>query len=317
MSYQPFNNIVLPPPVQKVVLPPPSQIWDYRLANQIQLNYQTNGQMMQQQQQQHQLPNYITGPSGSTSVISVTRNTSPGPTTPPPVQLINDTPLSYPHNLGQVSYPVPITSTRSSTSIGSPSDYPHHSHSHSNSPPFVQSPTSSSSTTNTSKSKTKPRRKKQCPECHLFFSNLSTHKSIHLNPSSRPYLCQVCGRGFSRSNDLFRHNKRHWRETGLEQGAYKCPFNTVLLAKNHPELSHQHDHHHDDHTDVPCHPTGVFSRCDTYKNHLKALHFEYPVGTKKKMRNNVSGSCKHCGKVFASVNEWLDLHVETGECGFH
>ncbi|ONH64982.1 Transcriptional regulator STP4 [Cyberlindnera fabianii] len=122
MSYQPFNNIVLPPPVQKVVLPPPSQIWDYRLANQIQLNYQTNGQMMQQQQ--HQLPNYITGPSGSTSVISVTRNTSP-----------------------------------------------------------------------------------------------------------------VCGRGFSRSNDLFRHNKRHWRETGLEQGAYKCPFNTVLLAKNHPELS--------------------------------------------------------------------------------
>jgi uncharacterized Zn-finger protein len=154
----------------------------------------------------------------------------------------------------------------------------------------------------------KPRRKRQCPDCQMWFSNLSTHRAIHLNPENRPYLCQICGRGFSRSNDLFRHGKRHWKEMGDDKGAFKCPFNTAL----HPHLQQGVN----EPQQVPCHPTGVFSRCDTYKNHLKALHFDYPQGTKKKDRSGVCGNCKNCGKKFNNVNEWLDLHVETGECGF-
>ncbi|CCH47017.1 Zinc finger protein [Wickerhamomyces ciferrii] len=173
-----------------------------------------------------------------------------------------------------------------------------------------------SSITNTSSKITKPqpRKKKQCPECHLFFSNLSTHKSIHLTPENRPYLCKICGRGFARSNDLFRHNKRHWKETGSSQGAFKCPFNSILYQKTHP---HPHTHNSDEFEETPCHPTGIFSRCDTYKNHLKALHFNYPPGTKKKQRNEVPGNCKKCGKWFENVDVWLNLHIENNECGWN
>jgi hypothetical protein len=154
----------------------------------------------------------------------------------------------------------------------------------------------------------KPRKKKQCPQCNLFFSNLSTHRSTHLSPQNRPFQCSVCNRGFSRSNDLCRHEKRHWKETGSDEGAYKCPFNTVLLPKEKKIRLPSNIQ--------PCHSTGVFSRCDTYKNHLKALHFEYPIGTKKKMRNGVPGNCKLCGKLFKTVDDWLTNHVETGECHF-
>lgn len=152
----------------------------------------------------------------------------------------------------------------------------------------------------------KPRKKKQCPECHLFFSNLSTHKSTHLSPQNRPFQCNVCQRGFSRSNDLYRHEKRHWKETGSDEGAYKCPFNTILLSEEERKKLPT--------SILPCHSTGIFSRCDTYKNHLKALHFEYPLGTKKKMRNGIAGTCKLCGKAFNNVDEWLITHVETGDC---
>lgn len=151
------------------------------------------------------------------------------------------------------------------------------------------------------------RKKKECPECHLFFSNLSTHKSIHLTPENRPYLCKICGRGFARSNDLFRHNKRHWKETGSSQGAFKCPFSTMLYS-NATGVKVM---------ETPCHPTGIFSRCDTYKNHLKALHFEYPPGTKKKNRMDVGGNCKKCGRFFENVEVWLNSHVENNECGWH
>lgn len=172
----------------------------------------------------------------------------------------------------------------------------------------ITKPSSSSTTTTTTSSQ---RKKKQCPECHLWFSNLSTHKSIHLTPEERPYLCKICGRGFARSNDLFRHNKRHWKETGSQQGAFKCPFNSLINGGGDNDTQNQNGHNdHNDHN--PCHPTGIFSRCDTYKNHLKALHFEYPQGTKKKDRSNVDGKCKKCGMKFKNVDVWLNDHV--GKC---
>lgn len=174
--------------------------------------------------------------------------------------------------------------------------------------PPSQSSSRSHSIVSTHKINKPQRKKKECPECHLFFSNLSTHKSIHLTPENRPYLCKICGRGFARSNDLFRHNKRHWKETGSSQGAFKCPFSSVLYNQSYPNHQIQ---------DPPCHATGIFSRCDTYKNHLKALHFEYPQGTKKKNRMEVGGCCKKCGKYFENVDVWLNTHVENNECGWN
>lgn len=142
------------------------------------------------------------------------------------------------------------------------------------------------------------RKKRECPECHLFFSNLATHKSTHLNPTARPHVCKICGRGFSRPNDLFRHFKCHWKKIGADGGQFKCPF------KNGPRGSHC------------CHLLGIFSRCDTYKNHLKAIHFQYPGGTRKSERNLVPGCCRLCKKEFRNVDEWYNTHVDTGECAF-
>lgn len=142
------------------------------------------------------------------------------------------------------------------------------------------------------------RKKRECPECHLFFSNLATHKSTHLNPTARPHVCKICGRGFSRPNDLFRHFKCHWKKIGADGGQFKCPF------KNGPRGSHC------------CHLLGIFSRCDTYKNHLKAIHFQYPGGTRKSERNSVPGCCRLCKKEFINVDEWYTTHVDTGLCPF-
>lgn len=180
----------------------------------------------------------------------------------------------------------------------------------------------------------KTRKKKQCPICYQYFANLSTHKSTHLSPESRPHKCSVCERGFARSNDLLRHKKRHWKDninincsitenkfTSLDQlknlhfikGTYKCPFNSNLISLDmnlYPlkkqKLSFDTSN---------CHSTGLFSRCDTFKNHLKALHFQYPPGTKKKDRINSDGKCKHCGERFQNVDIWLNTHAGK-TCGY-
>ncbi|KAK9387323.1 hypothetical protein V1515DRAFT_601455 [Lipomyces mesembrius] len=131
-------------------------------------------------------------------------------------------------------------------------------------------------------------RKQQCPECNGWYSNLSAHCSTHLSYASRPHSCTVCGRGFSRPNDLLRHQKSHQGDA-----PFCCPYHAA---------------------DGRCHPSGGFSRCDTYKNHLKSMHFDYPAGTKKKERQGAGGKCRACLMEFENVDEWISAHVESGRC---
>ncbi|CAK9440609.1 uncharacterized protein LODBEIA_P46420 [Lodderomyces beijingensis] len=152
----------------------------------------------------------------------------------------------------------------------------------------------------------KPRKKRQCPECKLHFSNLATHKSTHLNPTNRPHICEYCQRGFARPNDLFRHTKCHWKEIGSDKGQFKCPFKSEGASKDA-------DHHHQQQQQC-CHNTGMFSRCDTFKNHLKAIHFQYPNGTKKESRSKVKGRCRSCQMEFDNVDIWLKSHIDTKQC---
>lgn len=152
----------------------------------------------------------------------------------------------------------------------------------------------------------KPRKKRQCPECKLFYSNLATHKSTHLQPTSRPHICKYCSRGFARPNDLFRHVKCHWKEIGSDKGQFKCPFK--VSQESTPPNSE------DESTDHCCHNTGIFSRCDTFKNHLKAIHFQYPTGTKKDQRMKVRGKCRMCQEEFSNVDEWLSKHIDGDRC---
>lgn len=156
----------------------------------------------------------------------------------------------------------------------------------------------------------KPRKKRQCPECKLYFSNLATHKSTHLKPNNRPHICKYCERGFARPNDLFRHVKCHWKEIGSDKGQFKCPFKNIQTGDDE---QHQHQQQGPDHC---CHNTGIFSRCDTFKNHLKAIHFQYPNGTKKEQRNLVSGKCRMCQSEFKNVDDWMHNHIETDQCPY-
>ncbi|CUS20295.1 LAQU0S01e03400g1_1 [Lachancea quebecensis] len=240
----------------------------------------------------------------------------------------------------------------------------------------VSSPTSNDSVAGSAPRAAKPRRKKQCPVCHNFYANLSTHKSSHMLPEHKPHKCPVCARGFTRNNDLLRHRKRHWKDeiigagpgiggaareveataaaaaaaAGLSPGAssassgsaaladasdrpagealspqqqlrslhqikgtFHCPYKSALIAldmETYPGKQRELVFETSE-----CHQTGVFSRCDTFKNHLKALHFEYPPGTKKKDRSSVAGRCKQCGRHFANVGEWLNAHVGK-DCGY-
>lgn len=144
------------------------------------------------------------------------------------------------------------------------------------------------------------RKKKQCPTCQGWFSNLATHRSIHLADNSRPHTCDVCGRGFARPNDLFRHQKSHRGD---------APFRCPLFARPPEGAAAQGAA-----LEPACHQNGGFSRCDTYKNHLKAMHFEYPAGTKKRERAGMGGRCKGCGQAFSSTDEWIAEHIEPERC---
>lgn len=202
---------------------------------------------------------------------------------------------------------------------------------------------------NDSSSGSKQRKKRECPICHKFFANLSTHKSTHLTSQDRPHKCVICQRGFARNNDLIRHKKRHWKDNldvltnpelssnvelqqdsiakqrelkksqlkSLHQikGAFQCPYNTNLIEVDLELYPYKVQNGVLNFKPIDCHQTGVFSRCDTYKNHLKALHFEYPPRTKREQRGIVPGRCRHCGEKFPNVDVWLNQHVGK-TCGF-
>ncbi|KAI5954014.1 STP4 [Candida margitis] len=182
---------------------------------------------------------------------------------------------------------------------------------------FADHESSASLSPTQSKKNWKPRKKRQCPECKLYFSNLATHKSTHLKPTNRPHICEYCQRGFARPNDLFRHTKCHWKEIGSDKGQFKCPFKNISLSSSATTSPNE------DSTvstasanDNCCHSTGIFSRCDTFKNHLKAIHFQYPYGTKKDQRNKVAGKCRMCFKEFENVDDWIHNHIETDSCPY-
>ncbi|CDO53613.1 hypothetical protein DV495_003263 [Geotrichum candidum] len=159
--------------------------------------------------------------------------------------------------------------------------------------------TINSNNLNTQNNSSSARKKRQCTQCNGWFSNLATHKSTHLADNSRPHTCEVCNRGFARPNDLFRHSKSHRGDA-----PFRCPLFVRGPLPNHAFGN----------LEPSCHQNGGFSRCDTYKNHLKAMHFEYPPGTKKKQRNGMKGSCKACGQSFASSDAWITEHIEPGNC---
>lgn len=118
----------------------------------------------------------------------------------------------------------------------------------------------------------------------------SDNNAITSTIVEKKYICKICGADFKIRGYLTRHIKKH-----AVNKAYKCPF-------------------YDECSGTKCHPTGGFSRRDTYKTHLKSRHFGYPRGTKSSKRALTAGFCKLCNKEYCSNEEWLEKHIENGEC---
>ncbi|EDO15472.1 hypothetical protein Kpol_472p3 [Vanderwaltozyma polyspora DSM 70294] len=176
------------------------------------------------------------------------------------------------------------------------------------------------------------RKKKQCPDCKLFFSNLTTHKRTHLAPEDKPFKCPSCNKGFSRNFDFLRHQKEHVQKDLLTAkdplmsehdrlvalhntgDIFRCPYNEKLINidlelykhKFQPKTAYVKN----------CHSTGLFLRKDTLRNHLRAHHFNYADLTLPKRKSITSpGNCGACGKWFENTTTWTDEHVGK-ECGY-
>lgn len=111
--------------------------------------------------------------------------------------------------------------------------------------------------------------------------------------------CPHCSTSFKMRGYLTRHMKKHASEK-----AYKCPFHKASVYKDENDVVHK------------CHPTGGFSRRDTYKTHLKSRHFKYPDNTPIKAKSTSAGNCSMCGEWFENGEIWCEMHVEGGECKY-
>lgn len=132
----------------------------------------------------------------------------------------------------------------------------------------------------------------------LEVSNLYEQKAMKkLKPerSNVRFQCAYCDTSCKVKSYLTRHLKKH-----SSNKPFNCPFYGKSLEGSFGAIK--------------CHSTGGFSRRDTYKTHLKALHFIYPPGTKSNERNFTAGRCAGCLEYFENNTKWLLDHIERGRC---
>lgn len=129
--------------------------------------------------------------------------------------------------------------------------------------------------------------------------SLNTPSPSSSNGELKSHQCPHCEATFKLRGYLTRHLKKH-----SIKKAYSCPFHQFSIYIDENNITHK------------CHPTGGFSRRDTYKTHLKSRHFKYPKGTKTKERAKSSGNCSMCDEFFPNSEIWCEVHIEGGECKF-
>lgn len=169
------------------------------------------------------------------------------------------------------------------------------------------SPTSSNSSNNESILSNEKNKKKDKEETPMTSNSSPYSSSDHdeykvkseEDGEIKTYNCPHCNAVFKIRGYLTRHVKKH-----AINKAYSCPFHKFSIYIDENNITHK------------CHPTGGFSRRDTYKTHLKARHFKYPHGTKTKDRSNTPGNCSMCGEHFQNSEIWCEIHIEGAECKF-
>ncbi|CAI4057734.1 hypothetical protein SUVZ_02G5690 [Saccharomyces uvarum] len=118
------------------------------------------------------------------------------------------------------------------------------------------------------------------------------HSTKVLENGEEEFICHYCDATFRIRGYLTRHIKKH-----AIRKAYHCPFFNCATPP-----------------DLRCHNSGGFSRRDTYKTHLKARHVLYSKGVKPQDRNKSSGHCAQCGEYFPIIENFVENHIESGDC---
>ncbi|KAG0666420.1 species-specific tRNA processing [Maudiozyma exigua] len=164
--------------------------------------------------------------------------------------------------------------------------------------PLSSSPSSASSSSSSVPKKSLHPKRQQIKNSLTVETQERTEPDTKLQEKSSiletggPFVCHYCDASFRMRGYLTRHIKKH----AIEK-AYKCPF----FKKDAPP-------------ELRCHNSGGFSRRDTYKTHLKSRHLLYPKGVKPQDRNKSSGHCGQCGEFFNNIENWVEQHIETGDC---
>lgn len=127
---------------------------------------------------------------------------------------------------------------------------------------------------------------------------LTKAKIIGLLKASGVFACASCPATFKVKSYLSRHERRHSKHK-----EFICPFFRAGFGPGFKRRAL---------LGARCHPSGGFSRKDTYKTHLKAIHFIYPAGTRPNERSNVAGRCGGCMGFFKDNDVWLK-HVDVCE----